>query len=242
MHRRRHYIYPDRQTLVNAFVCDVNKFIHQAGKSDVPLNLAISGGNTPLDIFDQICKATRKEDWSNVHIYWVDERCVSVEDPESNYGNAKLGFIEHMELGKEQVHPIDGEADPEAEAQRYAKLLAKRLPVDKGVPVFDWMWLGLGDDGHTASIFPHEMELWGSDKQVVVATHPKSGQKRISLSGGVINAARRIAFLVAGKSKAPIVNQIVMKEGSYLEFPAFYVAPQTNHLEWFLDMEATSWM
>ena len=76
----------------------------------------------------------------------------------------------------------------------------------------------------------------------MVAEHPKTGQKRISITGGVINTARRVAFLVAGESKSHVVNEIVMKEGVYLDYPAFYVAPQSGILEWYLDMEATSWM
>jgi len=242
MHRRRHYIYPDTQTLVNAFVCEVNKFIRQADKPENSLHIAISGGNTPLAVFDQICRSTRKEDWSNVHLYWVDERCVPWDHDESNYGNARLRFIEPMELPADQIHPINGEAEPGKEADRYAAMLAEHIPFEKGVPVFDWIWLGLGSDGHTASIFPDQLELWGSDRSCVVTTHPETGQNRISLTGGVINAARRISFLVTGKSKAHVVNQIVMKEGNYLEYPAFYVTPQTNYLEWYLDMEATSWM
>jgi 6-phosphogluconolactonase len=114
--------------------------------------------------------------------------------------------------------------------------------VEKGFPVFDWIWLGMGEDGHTASIFPNQIELWKSDQPCVVTEHPATGQKRISITGGVINAAHRVAFLVSGRSKSSVVNEIVMKEGRYLEYPAFYVAPDSGNLEWYLDMDATSWM
>ena len=98
-----------------------------------------------------------------------------------------------------------------------------------GYPVFDWIWLGLGEDGHTASIFPDQIGLWTSKRPCVVARHPQTGQKRITITGGVINAAHRVAFLVAGKSKSKVVNEIVMKEGDYLDYPAFYVAPHSGH-------------
>jgi 6-phosphogluconolactonase len=242
MHRRRHYIYPDLDTLAAAFVCDLNRFLKESGNQEKPVHIALSGGSTPLAVFRQLVHATQPDEWSNVHIYWGDERCVPAGHPESNYGNARNLFLGPLGFPEERIHPIRGEEDPEEEAGRYSRLLLERLPEENGFPVFDWIWLGLGADGHTASIFPHQIELWKSERPCVVADHPESGQKRISITGGVINAARRVAFLVSGKSKSSVVNEIVMKEGRYLEYPAFYVTPESGNLEWYLDMDATSWM
>jgi 6-phosphogluconolactonase len=114
--------------------------------------------------------------------------------------------------------------------------------VENGLPVFDWIWLGLGEDGHTASIFPNQIDLWNAKELCVVATHPVTGQKRVSITGTVINAARRVTMLVTGKSKSPVVNSIVMKEGDYLDYPAFYINPNSGFLEWFMDQDATSWL
>ncbi len=242
MHRRRHYIYPDLDTLAAAFVCELNRFLQETRGLDRPVHIALSGGSTPLAVFRQLALATWPEEWENVHLWWGDERCVPAADPESNYGNSRKLFLDPLNFPDVRIHPIRGEDDPELEAQRYSHLLMGQLPVENGFPVFDWIWLGMGEDGHTVSIFPDQIELWGSDQPCVVASHPKTGQRRITITGGVINAARRVAFLVAGESKAHVVNEIVMKEGNYLDYPAFYVTPLSANLEWYLDMDATSWM
>ena len=140
------------------------------------------------------------------------------------------------------IHRIRGEDEPASEATRYGQLLMDRLPTEHGVPVFDWVWLGLGEDGHTASIFPHQISLWNAAEPCVVATHPDSGQKRITVTGNLINAAKRVSFIVSGKNKSQIVNEIVMKEGCYMEYPAFYVSPTSGNLEWFMDQDATNWL
>lgn len=242
MHRRRHYIYPDLETLAAAFACDVNQFLGQTRFEERPVHVALSGGSTPLMVFEQLALSSRAEDWAHVHLYWGDERCVPASDPQSNYGNARSILLDVLGLPEENIHPINGEADPEEEARRYERMLKEQLPGTGGYPEFDWIWLGMGEDGHTASIFPDQMELWKSDRSCEVARHPQSGQKRITLTGGVINAARRIGFLVAGANKSEVVNKIVMKEGNYLEYPASYVSLESGNVEWYMDMGATSWM
>lgn len=242
MHKRRHYIYPDLDTLAAAFICDVNRFLHETASQEKSINIAISGGSTPLSIFRQLAMSELPGEWKHVNIYWVDERCVPSSDEQSNYGNASRVFLKPVSYPAERIFRIRGEADPDQEAERYGQLLLDSLPLKNGFPVFDWIWLGLGADGHTASIFPDQIGLWNSKRPCVVARHPETGQKRISINGGVINAARRVAFLVAGQDKSNVVNEIVMKEGDYLSYPAFYVAPHSGYIEWYLDMEATSWM
>ncbi len=240
--RRRHYIYPDLDTLAAAFVCDLSRFLGETRTLQRTVHMALSGGSTPLAVFSQLASATRGEDWDHVHLWWGDERCVPPGDPESNFRSAFVHLIGPLQIPEDQIHRIRGEENPEHEAARYSQLLLDQLPVEDGFPVFDWIWLGMGSDGHTASIFPGQEKLWHSGRPCVVSENPSTGQKRISITGGVINAARRVAFLVAGKSKSQVVNEIVMKEGRYLEYPAFHVAPETGDLEWYLDMDATSWM
>ena len=174
-----------------------------------------------------------------MHLYWGDERCVPPGHPESNYGAAHQALLEPLALHSGQIHRIMGEEDPEQEALRYGQLLMDQLPVVDGVPVFDWVWLGLGSDGHTASIFPEQITLWKSEEPCEVAIHPKTGQHRVSITGGVINAARRVTFIATGSEKAPVVQEILMKEGNCMDYPAFYVDPASDYLEWYLDMDAT---
>ncbi|MCP4312639.1 MAG: 6-phosphogluconolactonase [Bacteroidetes bacterium] len=242
MHRRRHYIYPDLDTLAAAFVSELNRFLQESSKLGRPVHIALSGGSTPLAVFRQLAVATWPEEWEHVHIWWGDERCVPADDPESNYGNAKEIFLDPLGFTGDRIHPIRGEEDPAVEAERYGRLLKDQLPVENGFPVFDWIWLGLGEDGHTASIFPQQIEILRSDHPCAVARHPKTKQKRVTITGGVINGARRVAFLVAGEFKSHVVNEIVMKEGNYMDYPAFYVSPLSENIEWYLDMKATSWM
>lgn len=240
--KKRHYIYPDAESLTAAFICEVQRFLSEVEEMERPVHLAVSGGSTPLAVFRQVASATRMEEWKDVHLYWVDERMVPRDDEQSNFGNAWKTLIAPLDLPMEQVHRIRGEEDPSKEAARYSGLLREMLPMENGVPVFDWIWLGLGEDGHTASMFPHELELWNAPGPCVVATHPLTGQKRITITGTVINAARRVTMLVTGKSKSPVVNAIVMKEGRYLEYPAFYINPASGFLEWYMDQGATSWL
>ena len=154
MERRRHYIYPDKDTLVAAFVCEVSKFLNESKGLERPVHIALSGGSTPLAVFSQLRATTTREDWSNVHLYWGDERCVDPAHDESNYGSARNLLIKPLGISDEQVHRMKGEEVPRPEAKRYSDLLMDQLPVENGMPVFDWVWLGMGEDGHTASIFP----------------------------------------------------------------------------------------
>jgi 6-phosphogluconolactonase len=240
--KKRHYIYPDKESLAAAFICEVEHFLSEVEEMNRPAHIALSGGSTPLDIFKRLSDATRPEQWKDVHLYWGDERMVPPDDSQSNFGNTWRRLIEPLGIPREQVHRIHGEEDPAKEAKRYGHLLREMIPLEGGLPVFDWIWLGLGDDGHTASIFPNQLELWNSWELCEVATHPVTGQKRVTITGRVINAARRVTMLVSGKSKSPVVNAIVMKEGRYLEYPAFYINPGTGFLEWFMDQDATSWL
>lgn len=240
MERQRNYIYPDKESMLGAFLCEVQRFLEKVAEAGKQVNIAISGGSTPLHLFKMLADQTQTEDWSRVHIFWVDERCVPPEHPESNFGNASKTLFEPLKLRNGQIHRVMGEKDPAEEVNRYAKLLNRELSSEGGFPVFDWLWLGLGSDGHTASIFPHQIELWNSESPCVLATHPESGQKRISLSGGVINAAKRVSFLATGKEKSTVIKQILMKEGNYLDYPAFYVNPGSDYLDWYLDQEAAN--
>jgi len=242
MHTRSHYIYPDLDTLAAAFVCEINRFLAENNEHGRRLHVALSGGTTPLAVFRQLITGTDPADWKNVHFYWGDERCVPESSSESNYGNASRLFLDDLGFPGERIHPIRAWEDPEGEAERYSQVLLDQVPVRNGFPVFDWIWLGLGPDGHVASIFPDRLELMKSDRTCVVTRHPDTGQKRITVTGGVINNARRLAFLVSGSNKSRVVNEIVMKEGRFLEYPAYYVSLIDGTAEWFLDMEATSWM
>lgn len=202
-------------------------------------HIALSGGSTPKVVFDELAaNFNNKIDWGKVHLYWGDERCVAPNDAQSNYKMTKEHLISKILIPKKNIHRIKGENKPEYEAKRYAKELDEYLPKSKKVPQFDLVILGMGDDGHTASIFPHELHLWKNKEHCVVATHPDSGQKRVSITGTIINNARAVTFLVTGKTKAEKVNEIHHQIEGYENYPASLVKPKSGQLVWFLDEAA----
>lgn len=204
------------------------------------VHIALSGGSTPKIVFDELANNFQADiDWSGVHLYWGDERCVGPTDEQSNYKMTVDHLISKIDIPEENVHRIKGENAPEYEAGRYAELLDLQLPKIKNIPKFDLVILGMGDDGHTASIFPHEIDLWYSKKYCVVAVHPNSGQKRVTITGQLINNADTVAFLVTGESKAEKFNEIKSKSRNFESYPASLVKPNSGRLLWFLDEAAT---
>lgn len=215
-------------------------YLKEILKEKKRVTIALSGGSTPKSLFDYWAKNHQNDiDWNNVFLFWGDERCVPPTDEQSNYKMTKDHLLSHVAIPESNIFRIKGENAPDAEAERYATLLQMEVNMLGGTPSFDLVMLGMGDDGHTASIFPHEIDLWKSKKLCVVATHPESGQKRVSLSGKVINNAQRVAFLVTGAAKAEKVKQIIenRKEVKNI-YPAAKVKPASGNLVWFLDKEA----
>lgn len=207
------------------------------------VNVALSGGNTPKALFDYWANEGRGLlAWEKVAFFWGDERCVPPDDEMSNYGMTYVHlFAKVPEITKEQIHRIDGEADPESEAVRYGTLLEEMLPLRNGYPCFDLILLGLGDDGHTASIFPNQIEKWDATSNCVVAEHPQSNQKRISLTGQVINNADEVIFMVTGSGKATIVQHLIEgDEAIKKQYPAANVKLASGTLYWYLDKEAAA--
>ena len=205
------------------------------------MHVALSGGSTPKIVFDELSNTEKyKINWSKVHLYWGDERCVPPSDDQSNYKMTVSHLLEHIDIPSKNIHRVLGENDPKKEAARYSEVLAANLPLENEVPVFDMVILGMGEDGHTASIFPHEIDLWHSKNTCEVAIHPNSGQKRITITGKVINKSQTVVFLVTGGGKKGKVADIIDKKGDYQKYPASLVAPQSGNLIWFLDAGAAS--
>ncbi len=203
------------------------------------VHIALSGGSTPKIVFEELASNfIKKIDWSGVHLYWGDERCVPPTDADSNYKMTVDYLVSKINIPQENVHRIKGEDAPSKEAIRYGEVLVKNLPEKNKLPNFDLVILGMGDDGHTASIFPHEINLWNSKNICEVAIHPDSGQKRISLTGNIINNATAVAFLVTGEGKKEKVDSIINKKEGYKQYPASLVAPTSENLIWFLDAAA----
>jgi 6-phosphogluconolactonase len=206
--------------------------------------VALSGGETPRALYKLLARQqfSQKVPWRRTHLYWGDERCVPPGDSASNYGLAREAFIKHVPIAPENVHRMRGEELPEEAAQEYdaelRRLAAQERPrVD--VPVFDLVLLGLGGDGHTASLFPHSDALTVED-QFAVATIAPDGTPRLTVTAPVINAARRVWFLVSGADKAGMVAEVIEGLRVPNAVPAQGVAPVHGSLTWFLDDAAAS--
>lgn len=232
-------IFEDQNKLIKGFSEFFEKLMSH---NKQVFNVALSGGSTPKIWFDYLAKEYKDIiDWKRVHFYWGDERCVSPDDKDSNYGMTKEHLLNHIPIPNENIHRIKGEISPQEAAKQYGSLMLKNLGKE-GIPIFDLVILGLGDDGHTASIFPHQIELWNAIEICVVATHPVSGQHRVSFSGQVINHAKAVAFLVTGNSKKERVQEIIKEEARAAYFPASLVKPANGSLHWFLDASAAIYL
>lgn len=216
------------------------EWFKEISSTEKQITVALSGGTTPKSLFDYWSSLPEGEiDWKKIKFFWGDERCVAPEDSESNFKMTKEHLFNNINIPEENIFRIKGENNPTDEAKRYGELLISELEQQNGTPVFDIVILGMGDDGHTASIFPNEIELWNNENNCVTATHPDSGQKRVSLTGKVINAAKNVVFLVTGSNKAEkvkeIIEQPVIAERKY---PAALVQPDSDNLYWYLDEAA----
>lgn len=233
------HTYTDKSELTIEFCKYLNNKIQELSKTKNKIHIALSGGNTPKIIFELLAKEYATViPWEKLHFYWGDDRCVPVEDSESNYGEAKRILFDHISIPQDNIHAINGENDPKIEAVNYSEVLKKNLPFENGLPCFDINILGIGDDGHTASIFPYNIELFKSFNVCEVAAHPVSGQKRITITGDTLNNAKNIVFLVAGKNKSEVFKHIYNKEKEAKNYPSNFIEAKNGILEYFMDKEA----
>lgn len=208
---------------------------------DKPCHIALSGGSTPMALYRFILNSPVKDgiQWANVHFWWGDERMVPSESDESNYGIAKRQFLDKLPIPAENIHPIHGDADMPQELLRLEKDLKHCVELYQGRPSFDWVLLGVGEDGHTASLFPGAVD-YDAEENWVSAVHPETGQARISLSAETLCNAQNISFLVTGIGKADIINELFDDNDDAEHYPAANVFAFEGETEWLLDEAAAS--
>ena len=239
------YLFDDITALARRLAGDFRKALEDKAASGGSLLVALSGGHTPKAFFEVLASPPYGDSlpWDKVVFFWGDERCVPPDNDESNFKMTNLSLLSRIKIPAANIHRVLGENPPEEEAVRYAKEIKDNVPSGgNGFPVFDWIFLGMGEDGHTASLFPGAPTLKEREKICVVATHPQSGQKRVSVTFPVLDSGKRVSFLVAGEGKEAVLKEILESPGQELPYPASMVSPSDGVLEWYVDRLAAPWL
>jgi 6-phosphogluconolactonase len=200
-------------------------------------SLVLSGGSTPRRTYELLAAERFRTliEWNKVHIFWGDERCVPPDDPRSNERMAREVFLDHVPVPQEQIHPIRCAGSPQQAAQAYESTLRDFFR-DRD-PSFDTVLLGLGEDGHTASLFPGSPALKENKRWVMAARSGKEDFERVTLTPVIINRAMNIVFLVAGKEKAKILREVTADAAVGDPLPARLICPSGGQLVWLVDKE-----
>lgn len=214
------------------------EFVTYSQKGGI-VHISLSGGSTPKLLFRTLASDyADKVNWNNLHFWWGDERCVAPDDEESNYGEAQRLLFDNITIPAQNLHRIRGENDPEQEVKRFADEIKAHVPCVDGMPQFDWIILGMGTDGHTASLFPLQADFETSEL-AIIAKQPQTQQWRVSKSAPLLQNAKRITYLVTGASKADLVHEIKQsKNESALPYPAARIKAKHGITEWYLDADA----
>ncbi|HEX7314223.1 MAG TPA: 6-phosphogluconolactonase [Pyrinomonadaceae bacterium] len=234
-------VFDDAESVARAAAARVAELAREAIGARGLFTVALSGGSTPRRVYDLLAGEEFREgiDWPNVHVFFGDERMVPPDHAESNYRMANEALLSRVAVPPENVHRIDGLGDAAANASAYERDM-RGLFGDAEWPRLDLVLLGMGDDGHTASLFPetdalNERRLWVAPNWV-----EKLGAWRVTLTAPVINAARHVAFLVNGAAKAERLREVLKGERDPARLPSQFIHPDEGVLEWFVDREAAS--
>lgn len=234
------WVYENLESLSQAAAGLFVQRARQAVQDQGRFSVALSGGHTPLRTYELLAQPPFRDrtPWTQVYIFWCDERCVPPDDPRSNAGMAHRTLLNHVPIPSAQIHPISCTETPQEAAAQYETVLHDFFGDQS--PRFDLIFLGLGENGHTASLFPgtavlEEQERWVAEVYVV-----EQQLYRVTLMASLINEAAVVAFLVSGATKSRVLKQIL--EGSYNpdRLPAQLIQPDKGELLWLVDKEASS--
>ncbi len=236
-------VYPDPQALAQVAAGHFAERVAQAVEKRGRARIAISGGSTPKATFALLAQEpyASRVPWDKLELFFVDERTVGPDDPDSNYRMTREQLLGKVPLAPERVYRIEGELDPEEAAARYESTIRREFRLEGAeAPRFDAVWLGMGDDGHTASIFPHTEGVHEIGR-IAFANHvPQKDTWRISLSAPVINEALEVVFLIAGDDKAAPLERVLYGEPDPEETPAQLIQPRNGSLLFLLDEKAAA--
>jgi 6-phosphogluconolactonase len=228
-------VLPDNTRLIQRSLDLILEKLHLAILDRGKFSIALSGGNTPKPLYQAL--AQQDLPWDKILVLWGDERYVPADHPDSNAGMARTAWLNHVPIPAENIYPMPtDEADPAMAAQRYEQTLQQLFQTPPGtVPAIDVILLGIGDDGHTASLFPHTDALQVRDRLVTVGN--KDGQPRITFTVPLINQGRCDIFVVEGGKKQAALSQIFADAADAMTYPARLIQPE-GELWWLLDQAA----
>jgi 6-phosphogluconolactonase len=228
-------VLPDKAALIQRSLGLVLARLDQAIAQRGSFTIALAGGGTPKPLYEAI--AAEKLSWDKVHVFWGDERYVPPDHPDSNQGMARQAWLDKVDIPAANIHPMPTDAsDPLVAAQTYERQLQEFFQTQPGgFPSLDVVLLGIGDDAHTASLFPHTAALQVRDRLITVGN--KDGQPRITFTASLINQAHCVVFIVAGASKQLALSNIFAPAADDQTYPARLIQPQ-GELWWLLDQAA----
>lgn len=232
-------VYPDEQTLAQAAAVQITTLANATMAAHGRFTLVLAGGSTPRTLYTLLSTTefASRVPWSHVHCFWGDERCVPPDHPDSNYRLARESLLDHIPVPAANIHRIPGEQAPEQAAIAYEQTL-RAFFASNPRPRFDLILLGMGEDGHTASLFPGTAALYERQRWVVAHYVDRTRGWRITLTPVVLNAAAHIIFLVTGSQKAACLQQVLIGPYQPDRLPAQIVRPTHGDLLWLIDRAA----
>jgi 6-phosphogluconolactonase len=231
-------IWKNRNDLEYSVVQKIYEVIRKTLKDKPQCCIVLSGGETPRNVYHRmgLDEINKEIDWNRVQVFFSDERAVPPDDLQSNYGMIWHEWISHIPIPRSHVHRIQGELHPQSAAQKYEQEIIKVF--EPHPIVFDLILLGVGRDGHTASLFPG-MNAVLEQKALATSEFVELIKSwRVTLTFPILNAAREVIFLVAGKEKAAIIQHVLEKEVPDIKLPASLIRPKGGTLCWMIDDEA----
>ncbi len=233
-------VYPDTNTLSQEAAQFIVRLANESIVTRGRFSIALSGGSTPKVLYGLLGSELYRDqiDWSKVDVFWSDERCVPPDSADSNYAMAREVLLSRVPLSPQQVHRMPAElSDHDAAAQAYEREIQQSFGTSN-IPHFDLIQLGMGPEGHTASLFPHQPSLHEEQRLVVFVIVPKPPPPRLTFTPPILNAARHVLFLVTGAEKADAVKAVIEGEYQPDEYPAQIVRPSEGDVVWMLDEAA----
>jgi 6-phosphogluconolactonase len=239
----RFYVFPNPAALADAAAKYFVTRIPEPDSATVA-RVAISGGTTPKAMFRDLGSESYEryaDRWRNLQLYWVDERCVPPDSPDSNYRMTEETLLAWVPLPPENVHRMEGELEPAVAAARYETVLRNTFRLEGAeLPSFDLLLLGMGNDGHTASLFPHTEAIDAMGALVVANEVPQLNTHRITLTWPVINQAKEVVFLIEGASKADVLHEVIFGPRDPERLPSQLIKPASGTLVFLLDEAAAA--